>query len=105
MSILRVEFLHQTEKVSNKKTYVAFGSLAVLEPLLGIINACMPFFRPVVLRIWPGKPRTIPGTSEYGESGSSRAFRPLEDGDFPLESSRIGIPPKVAKIDVYQPPD
>lgn len=83
---------------------MAFGSLAVLEPLLGIVNACMPFFRPIFLKLWPGKTRTTTGISEYVESGSTRAFRHLEDGDFPLES-RNGTSAKEAKIDVYRPPD
>jgi len=103
LSVLRVAFIQATQKKATSFTSVAYGSLAILEPLLGIVNACMPFLKPILVRFWPS---TMAATMSYGQSGSSRAFRYLQDRELVLESrAGVGSSASTRKINVYQPPD
>lgn len=120
MSILRVIFIQQSIHKSTMRTNIAYGSLAILEPLLGIVNACLPFFRPVLYYFFPSigtgyTDEDYQYTSAYdsgyryrngSREGSARALRDVEESgmEIPFESTSTGDALK--KPDpAHKPPD
>lgn len=48
LTILRVHYIKTADLSNQTKSYASVGMLAILEPLLGIVNACLPVMVPLL---------------------------------------------------------
>ena len=62
LTIVRVQQLAVFDPNNMSQGYAIEGALADLEPLLGIINACLTVLRPVLIHLFPGT--MLPGTNK-----------------------------------------
>jgi len=98
ITILRVCFIVSIDDENPTHSYAVVGILANLEPLLGIINACLPVIRPVLQKFAKSRLFTRTGGSNKNTwptakkgSGAGNvvqgdSFRRLYDTPYPLES-------------------
>ncbi|KAF4637703.1 hypothetical protein G7Y89_g384 [Cudoniella acicularis] len=95
ITIIRCKLMMSIDFLNATKSYASVGVFAILEPLLGVVNACLPLMRPVLARFF-SKPKqrdawTSHPTEEYGSRrtggavGETDSTRRLRDKGYQLE--------------------
>lgn len=99
ITTLRVRYIVDLDYSNTTKSFASVGLLAILEPLLGIVNACLPVMRPVLQKFSKTNllSRTGKNTNASGRasghkvftvgsgSGQGNYFRRLGEGSYPLK--------------------
>lgn len=74
LSAVRIDAIATMNYDDFSYSVVADGIYSVLEPCLGVANACLPLLRPVILRLTTGRTAGSP-PPQFDTSGHRDAFR------------------------------
>lgn len=99
ITLFRIIYTVKIDAQDVTKSYASVGILSLLEPLLGVINACLPFMKPILRKFTQAKmlawtKGTGTGTSASGGSNVDRfkQFQRLDDAAYPLGGLPSSVP-------------